>query len=273
MTAFSVSTVIYFPEQYVELNLLEIINAGYDLLVFDNSPQSLESIRLKSQLSSYPNFHYLSESSNVGLSKAINAIIKVCLGKGFPATIFFDQDTIISERTLQYINHSYSLWQSVFHAFYALVTFSSKPSPCACALIDTNLTINSGSLLNVQLIHSLGGFNQDYFVDLVDYELCLRVLQQNYRIGLCLNCPDLDHESKQPDLRIKFLTKTLSLRRYPSRRIVSTAHAHFRLFKCYAFRSPLFFLIITRSFSQYMCFQLVARVIPLKYLIAYRSKV
>jgi rhamnosyltransferase len=266
MKSIPVSTVVYNPEQFVESNLLQIAKTGCDLIVFDNSPYSIESTDLKKKLESYTNLHYLSCGTNVGLSQALNRLINYSTSKSFPAILFLDQDTMITSKTLDYINSSYALWESVFFNFYALVTFTNRSSPYMNSLVDTTLTINSGSLLNVRTIETLGGFNQDLFVDLVDYELCFRALDHGFKIALCPNCPDLDHQSKQPDIRFSIFSKILPIRRYPSKRILSTVIAHMYLIKQHSLSNPLFLPIIVKSLFQYLLFQVISRMLPLRHL-------
>jgi rhamnosyltransferase len=85
----------------------------------------------------------------------------------------------------------------------------------ACEILDSDLTINSGSLFILNNLKSIGWHNEKYFVDGVDYEVCSRASAKGFKIGKCTNTPGFDHISEQPDKIYKVFGKKLMLRRYP----------------------------------------------------------
>lgn len=263
-----ISSIIYYPEPYVETNLVGILEAGHELIVFDNTPSSPQSKFLKESLARFSNFSCISCSSNVGISKALNQLMVFATCKGITSMVFLDQDTLITTQSLEYMNFAFESWKPIFFAKYAIVTFTDKLNTSLYALSNTTLTINSGSLININLVQTLGGYDENLFVDLVDYEICLRALNTGFKIAKCFNCPDLDHQSRQPDLRYRFLGRIFLIRRYHLNRISSALYAHFYLLKRYLLCDIFFFWLILKSLMQYSFFQLCARVIPLSFLTA-----
>lgn len=261
----SISTIIYYPEPFVEANLAKILEAGHQLIVFDNTPSSIESKSLRGSLAKFSNFSCISCSSNVGISKALNQLMDFATCKRITSMVFLDQDTLITSQSLNYMNHAFESWKSIFFVEYAIVTFTDKSNTSLYALSNSKLNINSGSLININLVQKLGGYDEKLFVDLVDYEISLRALNSGYKIAKCFNCPGLDHQSRQPDLRYRFLGKTLLIRRYHLKRVLSALYAHLYLLKRYLFCNIFFSWLIIKSLMQYSFFQLVARVIPLSF--------
>jgi len=51
-------------------------------------------------------------------------------------------------------------------------------------LDDVALAVSAGSLYRVDVMEKLGGFREDYFIDYVDTEYCLRALEAGYRIAV-----------------------------------------------------------------------------------------
>nr|HPJ21580.1 hypothetical protein [Clostridia bacterium] len=47
---------------------------------------------------------------------------------------------------------------------------------------DINWCITSGAITNIPVLKKLGGFDEDMFIDLVDFEYCLRLGESGYRI-------------------------------------------------------------------------------------------
>lgn len=66
--------------------------------------------------------------------------------------------------------------RNAFGPFYARV-------PCeGDALEEVTTVISSGSLIRLEAFRELGGFRDDFFIDYVDTEFCLRALSRGYRI-------------------------------------------------------------------------------------------
>ncbi|MBE3041888.1 hypothetical protein IMZ48_04760, partial [Candidatus Bathyarchaeota archaeon] len=59
-------------------------------------------------------------------------------------------------------------------------------------LDDVSIVITSGSLLRASAFQALGGFREDFFIDYVDTEYCLRALSRGYRIVVACNAK-LEH--------------------------------------------------------------------------------
>lgn len=61
-----------------------------------------------------------------------------------------------------------------------------------CDLDDVTTVITSGALLDLEIFQTLGGFREDFFIDYVDTEYCLRSLLQGFQIRAVCKAK-LDH--------------------------------------------------------------------------------
>ena len=57
------------------------------------------------------------------------------------------------------------------------------------AFVERTTVITAGSLVPVRVLRALGGFREDYFIDSIDHEFCLRARREGYRVLLA--CPAL----------------------------------------------------------------------------------
>jgi rhamnosyltransferase len=48
--------------------------------------------------------------------------------------------------------------------------------------LEQKTVITSGSLVDVRLANAIGGFREDYFIDQVDHEFCLRARAHGYKV-------------------------------------------------------------------------------------------
>ena len=255
-----IATIIYYPNALVINNIINILGFGQRILIFDNSPLSIESQRLCEAVRSNPNLLYYSSSKNIGISKALNHILSVAHDSNVKKVLYIDQDTIVTVKSINYIYNSFNAWELLFDTHYALVNFSNKVTFTSCSLVNTTLAISSGSLLNVSKLLSIGAYNTKYFADLCDYEICFRAIDNNLMVANCFNCPGFDHITNQPDIQIKFFGKLFLLRCYSPFRIISTISSHFYLLKTYFFSNQRFSWLIFKSLIIYSFFQFIARI-------------
>jgi rhamnosyltransferase len=127
------------------------------------------------------------------------------------------------------------------------------------------LAISSGSLFNLKVLQQIGWHNEKYFVDCVDYELCLRARRCGFKIGLIRNTPDFDHVTEQPDRTLNLLGKELLVRRYSATRIKDALGAYLKLILGGLFQNtPSDTWALTRSLGLYIFGQLAARMMKSK---------
>jgi len=261
---FAVGFVVYSPAADL-LARLEMINGkGYRVYIYDNSPE-VPLLRRNIQL--LKNIKYSTSGKNLGVAIGLSTICAEAYYDSFEALLYFDQDTVFDCRTIEFITEFYRDARSEFEKSYTAVVFSSDPlrdsgTDRAYEISDVTLAISSGSLFFLRNLKLLGWHNETYFVDGVDYELCLRSLRGHQRIGRCRNTPGFDHVSGQPDKAIVVWGKSLPLRRYSLARIADASRSYLRLFFSSVAAGQLKFAAgMVRSYALYVFGQALARII------------
>jgi rhamnosyltransferase len=255
----AVGFVIYGPEENFLTRVQEVVAQGFDVYIFDNSPWKSE---VRDFSLTVQNTKYFTVGKNVGLGYGMTAICAQAYYAGNAVLLFFDQDTIFSHQTLDFIEIYYLNNLSSTSA-YSAVVFNSKGNEDTAKLDcfrETDMVINSGSLFFLNNLKQLGWHNEKYFVDCVDYEFCLKSQKAGLRIGEYICTPGFDHSTEQADRKYKILGKQYSLRAYPWFRISDTLKASAKLVATAIFSGKFKFATkLCRLTSIYITVQLVVR--------------
>lgn len=238
------------------------VDSGFAVYIFDNSPNS--SI-VRDFCKREKKCKYITCGKNVGLGFGISTVCAQAYYDSLPALVFFDQDTVFDQSTLEFIEEFY-IRNSSIGINYSAVTFNAKNYKASNArdkfeFDDVLMTINSGSLFFLENLKKLNWFNEAYFVDCVDYEFCLNSSNNNMKIGECSITPGYDHEAEQGDTMRVIFGKPRKLRKYSPARIFDTTWASLRLLiTSIATGNIKFSIAISRSLTGYLFWQLFVRV-------------
>ncbi|MDG1386833.1 MAG: glycosyltransferase [Halioglobus sp.] len=141
--------------------------------------------------------HYHRVGHNGGLGKALNTGCQIALENGFEWAVTLDQDTLLEE---YYLSNMLSAARSapVNTALIGCNYFSEsrrslRYSRHAKGLLTKKTTvITSGCLTNLGIWQSVGKFREDYFIDSIDHEICLRMQCAGAAI-MCNPLPLMSH--------------------------------------------------------------------------------
>ncbi|RPD40482.1 glycosyltransferase family 2 protein [Chitinophaga barathri] len=163
--------------------------------------------------------------TNVGIAAALNQGLAFAAGNGFRYFISFDQDSspgenmvaVLYQAFLQTGKHT-AITGPVYEDFRLGASMNQHTISSAGVISPALTLITSGALYRTDIILSAGGFCEKLFIDYVDFELCLRLHQQNYLCYITRNAV-LYHQLGNSGMRtfagIRFIiTNHSPLRRY-----------------------------------------------------------
>ena len=144
-------------------------------------------------------YNVILNESNIGLGKAQNQGIDFCINQGADFILFLDQDSVLVPKMVEKLLDEYkSLIQrgeSVATVCPVIISDFSKEKCKASVklgfrIIDKEIKetqevafcISSGSLIPVSIIKEVGGIQEDFFIDAMDVEWCLRAKSKGYGI-------------------------------------------------------------------------------------------
>lgn len=194
------TVVLHFPSENVIERLARMAdNIGYLILV-DNGCDADTREALVARMREHP-CEWIFNDGNFGVARALNQAAKRASERGFQWLLTFDQDSEPHEGMLEALLDVFSTLNDpgciaiiapVIEqvgikrvASYLRPRFSLfyQRSECKHRVLEgVTLVLTSGALTNLEILHKLGGFRSDFFVDYVDTEYCLRCLDQGFRI-------------------------------------------------------------------------------------------
>jgi rhamnosyltransferase len=181
--------VTYYPGAELKL-LIETLRPQVGrLVVVDNrSPEAL--VKELRRLAENYDFSLLENPDNYGIGTALNQ--SIAWARDHPECefiLFFDQDSFVSEgfvaeMVADYRRHAeneriFLVMPKVVHRRTS-VTYLQRTYQGKYLVAQT-----SGSLMPIQVFADEGLYREDLFIDLVDYEFCLRVATHGWRIVYC----------------------------------------------------------------------------------------
>jgi rhamnosyltransferase len=188
------------PDEKFEELLLELEKQVNLIVVVDNasSPTNLELITRAEQL---PDIFLIRNSRNMGVAAALNQGFEKSIESGYLWTITFDQD---SKPQIDLIEKLWKLLQNqtepseISILAPQIIDIASERSSrflqrkfsilyqrreCKEAVLsEVTTVITNGAMIRNSTFKVLGGFRENFFIDYVDTEFCLRLLSKGYRI-------------------------------------------------------------------------------------------
>ncbi len=181
--------ITFHPNEDVLKNLGKIRPQVEDLVMVDNgsSPDALASFHAAGRAM---NFMIVENRNNLGVAAALNTGIRWAESHGSEWIILFDQDSVASDGLVdammaEYDSHSNREEIAIVVPRYVdHISGNDMPLPRTKGG-DILVARTSGSLMPIALISRVGYFVEDFVIDQVDYEYCLRLGTLGYRIVQC----------------------------------------------------------------------------------------
>ncbi len=174
-----------------------------ELLVIDNgSTEDCREHAFSIPRAKHSNIEFILNERNLGIAAALNQAFARAIERGFDATFVFDDDSLPASGMVDEMLNVYRNYPN--RAEIAMVapnvsvpsagvkarflrpkgTFLYERIPCAGlrSLENVSVVISSGALFSLGVYQRLGPFRDDFFIDYVDTEYCLRARQHGYSI-------------------------------------------------------------------------------------------
>lgn len=175
-------------------------------VVVDNSPTTDDAVRRSFSL---PHIQFVENANRGGIAGAFNRGVEALLFEGVDRVYFFDQDSVVPADYRQLMDEAldkappaclvgpkiYDVNLQAFSPRYLVSrwTYRAQPIPeSASTLLPCSFLISSGSVATKAALQACGTFREDYFIDDVDTEYCLRAAQRG--VSVFINpCVVLNH--------------------------------------------------------------------------------
>jgi len=170
--------VLFYPEKEdLQKSLLTFTNETDHVFCWKNSSINKECIDL---IESHSNVEIIGDEKNVGIGKALNEGIKIARLKGFTHVLTMDQDSYFDKGMI-------TRYKSKIHenieksiAVYGINPLQDNKLlyENSGEILEVTDTITSGSVFAIENFTKYGYFEEELFIDAVDYEYCYRLKKE-----------------------------------------------------------------------------------------------
>ena len=210
------------------------------VVIVDNSSQPTS---LPDGLHRAQNVRVIANQVNLSIAAALNQGVNLAMRDGFEWVVTLDQDTVVAEDMLATLIGVYqkSDWKNVVigsnywdeHRRRDFIRCADTEA----VFQERKTLITSGTLAPLSLFETIGYFREDYFIDSIDHEFCLRARAHGCRI--LISCrPVMRHSIGAQVEDASLLRQFMPFNHSPTRKYY-IARNTIATVKSYLFQEPL----------------------------------
>lgn len=172
----------YNPTKEMIKNIKSYINFVDKVYIVDNS--NFSNINLLENIDS-KKCEYISNLENLGIAKALNIACEKAIKEEYDWILTMDQDSWFEQDGLEkyfgIINKKIKD-VAIFCPVYKYTHNREILKTKKITLKEISKVITSGNLVNLDICLKVGKYNEDFFIDQVDFEFCKKIEKQNKKI-------------------------------------------------------------------------------------------
>jgi len=178
--------VAYNPGPEMQLTVCSVLPQVSKVFVIDNA-SSRESGVVLSELCAELGVVLTVNKENIGVAGAYNQAASMAISQGYEWMLLLDQDSVapvgLVERLMRGIDRRE---RSPLPAVLCPLSIRSDPSRHQSAVPDADVAVdscmNAGSIVRLAAWKSVGGYDEDFFMDYADHEFCFRCRDHGWGI-------------------------------------------------------------------------------------------
>lgn len=240
--------VTYHPDPALFDRLKLLFPQVQRMVIVDNGSSDEAVSRLR-EIASHCACHLILNRRNEGIARALNLGAQWAIAQGSAWILMLDQDTTVSPHILHsmgdiFLRDASPATLAIIGSNYTHkatgelnAKFAPAPSPQALEMVSV---LTSGSLLSLAAYGSLGPFRDDFFIDCVDHEYCLRARSRGFRV--VMTCEAVMIHGIGHLTRHRFLWKTVGASNHEPARQYFMARNTWALAKEYLLNEPRWIL-------------------------------
>ncbi len=146
------------------------------VLVYDNGSANVDEVR---DVCAAVGAELVLGEENRGIAVGLNQVVSIAAARGLSFVLLLDQDSILKRGSLMSLVSASSDPRTALVGSMIVDRGSGSVSGGSAKV---NYVITSGSLLRIAAWTECGGFDENYFIDFVDFDLCARLRLLGYEI-------------------------------------------------------------------------------------------
>lgn len=195
--------VTFYPDKQCFRNIRSIARSAHLLIVIDNTPEPINFFEVEA-----PNIQIFQKKRNIGLAKALNEGVGIAGDLGFENIFLLDQDSHpVDHFFTSMLTFKHQIDDAIANCAFYVPNFIDRNSQTTarfpvltpfsirhrcCNRIKpfypnkTVIAITSGTLITFKRFKEIGPFPEEYFIDFIDNEYCLRAAIK--KLTVAVNC-------------------------------------------------------------------------------------
>lgn len=186
--------ITYHPDASSLECIREVVNAAARTVIIDN--RSVESCRQPLRELASPRVTLVENPDNVGVAAALNQGMRTAADLGHRWCLLFDQDTKILPTTLADLLEALNECRAELGPKFGLlgsnyflgladgtVDEASVPFRPGQRWLAKETVITSGTIIGLDSFEAIGPFREEFFIDHVDHEYCLRAQHKGFVVA------------------------------------------------------------------------------------------
>ena len=165
-------------EKIILQNINSYKNYVDKVIIVDNSDKENKLNELSDE-----KIVYLKLNDNLGIAKALNEGIYYAIKHNYKFVLTMDQDSKFNNNLIEEYSKNYGKDIIIYSPNYIIERKHNKEYKVDSQYLYWTMT--SGNLINLELFQKVGMFREEFFIDGVDYEYCLRARKNGYKILQC----------------------------------------------------------------------------------------
>ena len=188
--------VTYHPDFSFPKHALSLNDQVGSLVIVDNNSNS-SAVSMLRLMACQQNVHLILNDENLGIATALNKGIQWAKDRGYLWTLTLDQDTIPLQSMVGSLIAAYNAYPFNKREIGIIGTnykdpgtgylFQEVTDTAALLWKEKKTVITAGSLMSISAYEKTGPFRDEFFIDQVDHEYCLRLQKKGYKVLLSLS--------------------------------------------------------------------------------------
>lgn len=190
MTATDVCAILitYHPDIEFPLRLSRIAPQVGAIVIVDNGSEKSEVVML-GKVAEDSAITLVLNSENLGIARALNIGIQRAAARGYRFVLLMDQDSCAEADMVPTLLETYASFPGNERLAIVGAGFGeidghnpNTPAPTGEPWEDAEWVITSGTLMPVAAYAAIGPFREEFFIDYVDIDYCIRARANGYRV-------------------------------------------------------------------------------------------
>lgn len=182
---FCAAIILYHPTAGELNNVLAYAAIFPRVLVYDNTEGGIDAAA-KQKITAVKGVTLVASGSNNGLSIAYNVLCKEAIAEGlYTHIVIYDQDSVPDKENIDRLKN-YILTDSrkniAVYGPRVIEPSAEKIMPLAKDEQDADFLISSGAFIDLKIYQETDGFDENLFIDMIDYDYCYTVQAKGYRV-------------------------------------------------------------------------------------------